>query len=149
MSYHLLRVRVEKSVCDPMYLYFVFRGLLTIQDQITETARGATRPGFNTLLLKRLRLPLPPMAEQKRIVSTIEDLFAHADAIEAAVEAARRRAEKLEQSILARAFRGELVPQDPNDEPASVLRDRIRTERAKFSVLKDRRLVKTGIKAKR
>ena len=89
------------------------------------------------------------MAEQKRIVSTIEDLFAHADAIEAAVEAARRRAEKLEQSILARAFRGELVPQDPNDEPASVLRDRIRTERAKFSVLKDRRLVKTGIKAKR
>jgi type I restriction enzyme S subunit len=125
MSYHLLRVRVEKSVCDPMYLYFVFRGLLTIQDQITDTARGATRPGFNTLLLKRLRLPLPPMDEQRWIVAKVEEFFAWTDVIEAAVVAARRRAKALEQSILARAFRGELVPQDPDDEPASTVLDRI------------------------
>jgi len=131
MSYHLLRVRVEKSVCDPAYLYFVFRGLLTIQDQITETARGATRPGFNTLLLKQLRLPLPPVQEQQRVVLRIEELFACADAIEAAVKAAYRHAGRLEQSILTRAFRGGLVPQDPNDEPASVLLARIRTEREK------------------
>jgi type I restriction enzyme, S subunit len=129
MSYHLLRVRVQKSVCDPMYLYFVFRGLLTIQDQISETARGATRPGFNTTLLKRLQFPLPPMDEQQQIVSRIEDLFARADAIETAAETAKRHAAKLDQSILARAFRGELVPQGPDDEPASVLLHRIRAER--------------------
>ena len=139
MSYHLLRARVEKSVCDPTYLYFVFRGLLTIQDQITETARGATRPGFNTLLLKQLRLPLPPMDEQQRIVTRIEELFGRADAIAAVVEAARQRADKLDQSILARAFRGELAPQDPNDEPASSLLERIRAERTKGGITKGRR----------
>lgn len=128
ISYHLLRVRVEKSVCDPMYLYFVFRGLLTIQDQITEMARGATRPGFNTESLKRLRIPLPPMDEQRWIVSNIEELFTRADAIEAIVKAARGRAERLEQSVLARAFCGGLVPQDPNDEPASVLLARVCVE---------------------
>lgn len=126
MSYHLLRVRVERNACDPMYLYFAFRGLLTIQDQITETARGATRPGFNTSLLKRLRFPLPPMNEQRRIVSTIEELFGQADGIDAAVVCARRQADQIDQSILARAFRGELVPQDPNDESAAVLLERIR-----------------------
>ncbi|MFQ5827968.1 MAG: restriction endonuclease subunit S [Candidatus Methylomirabilia bacterium] len=131
MSYHLLRVRVERSVCDPVYLYLVFRGLLTIRDEITETARGATRPGFNTPLLKRLRFPLPPMDEQRWIICKIDEVFVQADAIEAAVEAARRRAENLEQSILARAFRGGLVPQDPNDEPASTLLDRIRSGRAR------------------
>mgnify|MGYP005841589693 CR=1 FL=1 len=60
-------------------------------------------------------------------------LLAQADTIEAAVEVARRHAEKLEQSILARASRGELVPQDPNDEPASVLLDHTRAEREKSS----------------
>lgn len=129
MSYHLLRVRVDRNVCDPMYLYFVFRGNPEIQEQITEQARGATRPGFNTILLKRLRVPLAPMAEQREILCRMKDMFAWIDVIEAAVEATRRRADKLEQSILARAFRGDLLPQDPNDEPASALLDRIRTER--------------------
>lgn len=136
MSYHLLRVRVERSMCDPVYLYLVFRGLLTIRDEITETARGATRPGFNTPLLKRLRFALPPMDEQRWIICKIDELFVQADAIEAAVEAARRRADKLEQSILARAFRGELVPQDPNDEPASVLIERIHAHQRKEHAVK-------------
>ncbi len=140
MSYHLLRVRVDKSVCDPMYLYYVFRGLLTIQDQINETARGATRLGFNTSLLKRLEFPLPPMDEQQQIVSRIEELFARADAIEAAVEAAKRLREKLDQSILTRAFRGELVPQDPSGEPASTLLDRIRQQHLESITHRGRRI---------
>ncbi|MBI3781322.1 MAG: restriction endonuclease subunit S [candidate division NC10 bacterium] len=56
----------------------------------------------------------------------VKEFFVLADAIEAKVELTRRQAEKLEQSILARAFRGELVPQDPKDEPASILLDQIR-----------------------
>lgn len=83
--------------------------------------------------LAALPIPLLPLPEQRQIFARIEELFSHADAIEAAVEAARRQADKLEQSILARAFRGELVSQDPNDEPASTLLDRIRDDAMRSS----------------
>jgi type I restriction enzyme S subunit len=56
----------------------------------------------------------------------VEALFALADQIQARYTKAKAHIEKLTQSILAKAFRGELVPQDPNDEPASVLLERIR-----------------------
>ena len=108
MSYHLLRVRADAQTCLPDYLYYVFRGEVGIQEEITERARGATRAGFNTTLLKTLPIPLAPLAEQHRIVAKIESLFAQAEAIERAVEVARRRATKVDQAVLVRAFRGEL-----------------------------------------
>ncbi|UQA42838.1 restriction endonuclease subunit S, partial [Xanthomonas oryzae pv. oryzae] len=64
------------------------------------------------------------------IVRHVEQLFAYADQLEAKVAAAQQRIDALTQSLLAKAFRGELVPQDPSDEPASVLLDRTRTQRA-------------------
>lgn len=67
-----------------------------------------------------------PLAEQRRIVARIEALFAQADALETAVAAARARLAQVDQSILARAFRGELVEQNPNDEPAGALLERER-----------------------
>lgn len=75
-------------------------------------------------------LPLAPLAEQRRIVARIEALFAQADALDAAVAAARARLAQADQAILARAFRGELVEQDPNDEPAGALLERIRRARS-------------------
>jgi type I restriction enzyme, S subunit len=71
------------------------------------------------------------MEEQKEIVRRIESLFKLADNIEQQYQQAETNLETLNQSILAKAFRGELVPQDPNDEPASVLLERIRAERDK------------------
>ena len=71
---------------------------------------------------------LPPLTEQQEIVRRVEALFALADQIEARYAKAKAHVEKLTQSILAKAFRGELVPQDPNDEPASVLLERIRSK---------------------
>ena len=68
---------------------------------------------------------LPPLPEQQEIVRRVEELFALADRIEARYKKAKAHTDKLTQSILAKAFRGELVPQDPNDEPANVLLDRI------------------------
>lgn len=82
--------------------------------------------------------PLPPLAEQTEIVHRVEILLNLASIIERRVSAATTQADKLEQSILARAFRGELVPQDPNDEPASVLLDRIGAEQEKRSPAKRR-----------
>ncbi|OWB29186.1 type I restriction endonuclease subunit S [Xanthomonas oryzae pv. oryzicola] len=80
--------------------------------------------------LMALPIGVPPPAEQTEIVRRVEQLFAYADLLEAKVAAAQQRIDALTQSLLAKAFRGELVPQDPGDEPASVLLQRIRTQRA-------------------
>src|SRR5690606_27867880 len=77
-----------------------------------------------------LRLPLPPLAAQEKIVRKIQAAFARADRLEAEAARARALLDRLEAAILARAFRGELVPQDPADEPASALLERIRAQRA-------------------
>jgi type I restriction enzyme S subunit len=71
-----------------------------------------------------MALPLPPLPEQKEIVRRVEALFAFADRIEARVASMQKTVERLTPATLAKAFRGELVPQDPNDEPASALLER-------------------------
>lgn len=94
---------------------------------------GAITTNIAHLGLRRfgeVEFPLPSIQEQKEIAHRVESLFALADALEAKVNAARARVEKLIQSLLAKAFRGELVPQDPNDEPATELLARIKAERA-------------------
>ena len=64
---------------------------------------------------------LPPIDEQQEIIRRTQDLFTLADQLEARLTAARRVVDRLTPALLAKAFRGELVPQDPNDEPASEL----------------------------
>lgn len=73
---------------------------------------------------------LPPVLEQSVIVRRMEQLLSFADQLEKKVNEARTRIDRLSQSILAKAFRGELVSQDPIDEPASTLLERIRASRA-------------------
>ena len=76
-----------------------------------------------------LAIPFPPLAEQHRIVAEVERRLSLLDDLEAVVSANLKRAERLRQAILKRAFEGKLVPQDPDDEPAGVLLERIRRER--------------------
>lgn len=92
--------------------------------------RGVAQKGINLADVRRLPVALPPYEEQTEIVRRVEQLFAFADQLEARIKASQARIDRLTQSILAKAFRGELVPQDPNDEPASVLLERIKAERA-------------------
>lgn len=80
--------------------------------------------------LRAIPIPFPDADVRTEGVKMIEAAFARADCLEAEVTRARALIDRLEAAILAKAFRGELVPQDPNDEPASVLLDRIRAERA-------------------
>ena len=80
--------------------------------------------------------PVAPLAEQQEIVRRVELFFKTAEQIEQQYQEAKAYLDKLNQSILAKAFRGELVPQDPNDEPASVLLERIRAEREKLDTKK-------------
>ena len=84
----------------------------------------------NGTKLAAMPIPLPPLAEQHRIVAEVERRLSVIQQAEATVEVGLNRAERLRQSILKEAFSGKLVPQDPNDEPASVLLERIRAERA-------------------
>jgi len=97
------------------------------QNQILATESGVTREGLNYTQVRNLWVPLAPVAEQKRVVAKIEEAFSSVRQIEDEVKKARDRAERMDQAILAKAFRGELVPQDPNDEPASIVLERVRT----------------------
>jgi type I restriction enzyme S subunit len=75
-------------------------------------------------------LPLPPLAEQRRIVAEVDRRLSVIDGLETTTDANLKRAERLRQATLKRAFEGKLVAQDPSDEPASVLLERIRIQRA-------------------
>ena len=93
------------------------------------STKGVAVRGINIGDVRALQLPLPSQEEQAEIVRRVETLFAFADRLEARYNAARAQVERLTSSLLAKAFRGELVPQDPNDEPASALLARIRAQR--------------------
>ncbi|MGK8440588.1 restriction endonuclease subunit S [Ectopseudomonas hydrolytica] len=118
---------VCKDELLPKYLMYAF---MAGREHLLRSGQGSTVKTIYMPALKELRLLLPPLAEQSEIVRRVEQLFAFADQLEAKVASAKSRIDHLTQSILAKAFRGELVPQDPNDEPASVLLERIKTQRA-------------------
>jgi len=81
--------------------------------------------------IRRIRISLPPTQEIQQIVSELERRFSVTDELEKVIEQNLKRAEKLRQSILKKAFEGKLVPQDSTDEPADKLLERIKAEKAK------------------
>jgi type I restriction enzyme S subunit len=109
-----------------LYLYFVLKSQTKSLRTINQ---GAAQPNLNTTIVKGIAVPLPPLAEQLRIVDELERRLSINDELELQMDGDLRRAERLRQSILKRAFEGRLVPQDPTDEPATVLLERIRAER--------------------
>jgi type I restriction enzyme, S subunit len=94
----------DKAV-DVRFVEFFIR---TIKDNLEQFAPATAQKNINLNILQNVAVPLPPLTEQKRIVAKIEALFAQANIIEQAASVSLRRAEQLDQSILARAFRGEL-----------------------------------------
>ena len=79
--------------------------------------------------LKQIPIALPSMQEQQQIVSEIDRRFSIIDSIEKTIDQSLIEASRLRQSILKRAFEGKLVPQDPRDEPANILLERIKKEK--------------------
>ncbi len=101
------------------------------QSQILEGSVDVARANFSLSAIKSLSFPWPSTEEQAEIVSRIEVAFARIDRMVAVATRAADLLERLEAQLLAKAFQGELVPQDPADEPASALLARIREARAK------------------
>jgi len=90
---------------------------------------GVAQQHFNVGAMSEMPVPFAPTDEQAEIARRIETAFAKIDRLASEATSARMLIDRLDQSVLARAFRGELVPQDPADEPANVLLERIRAER--------------------
>lgn len=126
----LIRIRTNKKLVLDEYFLLLFKSP-SFQEKLVVGARGGAMQNLaSTKEIKALEINCPTIFEQAEIVRRVEQLFAFADQLEARVKAAQVRIDRLTQSILAKAFRGELVPQDPNDEPASVLLERIKAQRA-------------------
>jgi type I restriction enzyme S subunit len=119
-----IRLNTRRSLPDYAILYLQCPAGLV---ELRKNAKHAiNQSSINQEDVKSAMFNLPPLPEQQEIVRRVEALFALADQIEARFDKAQAHVDKLTQSVLGKAFRGELVPQDPNDEPASVLLERIR-----------------------
>lgn len=127
---YLIRARPDRAKLDPGYAVLA---LSTPAARASIEARAATTAGQYNLNLQGLRslpIPLPTFVEQQKIVARVHHGLSLNDALHDVIEATCVRSAALRRSILEQAFRGELVPQDPDDEPASVLLERIAAERA-------------------
>ena len=125
---YLIRIVLEEEIYAK-YVYAFFQSQ-SYWIQIHQGKLGSGQPNVNAKILSQITLPLPSFSEQKAIVSEIERRLSVAGEVEKTVAAELKRAEQLRQSILKQTFSGKLVPQDPNDEPASVLLERIRAEKS-------------------
>ena len=135
---HLVGPAIVKADCirfkpNPSILLAAFANIALNAEptrrRVTAMVHGVGRPRLNVGEIKSISFPLPPIDEQRAIVAAVEQRLAVADRTSAEIELQLARAARLRQGILTRAFEGKLVPQDPRDEPASVLLDRIRAAR--------------------
>ena len=130
----VLKMDVDENITNKKYLMSYFNSPLST-GIIEKLAFGATRLRIDIAMFKGLLVPFPPKKEQDEIVRLVDQYFAFADTIEAQVKKAQARVNNLTQSILAKAFRGELVAQDPSDEPAEKLLERIAQARKEAEAL--------------
>lgn len=125
---HLIRARCHE-IADPG---FVLMFLLSPHGRELIEKQAASTSGLHTLSVskvQRLPVPLCSLPEQREIVRLLDEQFTVIEQNEREIDAALKRSAALRQSILKKAFTGQLVPQDPTDEPASALLERIRKER--------------------
>ena len=124
-------VIIRKSLPNMNKFLFYYLESFCFKQEVKKYDNGTAQPNLSASDLKRFNYLLPPLNEQKRIVEEIEKRFAVADEVEKVVEQNIEKVKQLKQSILKKAFEGRLVPQDPTDEPASKLLEKIKQERNK------------------
>ncbi len=95
-------------------------------EEMRLTASGGVQPNLNLGIIERMAIPLCTIAEAEELSSILDEKFSQIDKVDAEITEQLRKTEVLRQSILKKAFSGQLVPQDPNDEPASELHGRVK-----------------------
>ena len=124
---YLIRISLLSNII-PEYIYHFFNSQC-YWEQITDKSVGVGQPNCNGTSLKELFIPLPPVSEQLKIVPTANSVLNYILSIESNKEELKTAISSLKSLILDLAIRGKLVPQNPDDEPASVLLERIRAEK--------------------
>jgi type I restriction enzyme S subunit len=115
----------DSEACCPEFIKWTID---VIKDDLEAFAPATAQKNINLGVLYEIELGCPSLPEQKEIVRRVKDLFAFADRIEARLATAQKTVERLTPATLAKAFRGELVHQNPNDEPASALLERLHNQ---------------------
>ncbi len=112
------------------WIYILLCEGAPIRDVLARTKGSVGQVNISLSQCRAFEFQVPSVEEQTEIVRRVETLFAFADRLEARLAQAQTAATRLTPALLAKAFRGELVPQDPNDEPAAELLRRLQAERA-------------------
>ena len=125
---HVTLVRTNNNVNSQFIYYYLYSPI--IQSNLNDYLTGTTKQkelGLNSIL--KVVLPIPPLSEQSRIAAKIAQLFALLRKVESSIQQYANLKDLLKSKLLDLAMRGKLVDQDPNDEPANVLLDKIKAEK--------------------
>lgn len=148
LGQRMMLLRPSKHI-ENIYITYLLNSPVILK-HVHSLIGGSASPHVNVGAIKNYPIPLPPLEEQREIVRQVNKLFSFADKLETHYKKAKEKIDKLPQSVLAKTFRGELVPQYPNDEPASELLKRIIAEkekrRAEIKKTKKRNLKSTAQK---
>jgi type I restriction enzyme S subunit len=128
VSQHVALFRPKAEVFSP-FLHHFLMAKAGGRNQLEKAAYGAGKPGLNLQNIKDVHISLPPYEEQVEVVDRVERLLGGEHAVAIEIERQYRIVKSLRQSILKDAFSGKLVPQDPSDEPAEKLLQRVRAAR--------------------
>lgn len=129
LGQRMMMFRLHKNIHPQYFTYYIQSD--NFQKQYKPLIGGSASPHLNISDIKRMEFPLCVLNEQEEIVRQIDSQFSVVDALDDAINMELQKSESLRQSILKRAFSGQLVAQDPADEPASVLLERILVEKGK------------------
>lgn len=138
----LIRVRTDRHLVLPEFIEMYFASPSARQRVTNKAKTTSGQQGVSGADIKEQPVPLAPLSEQEHAVNQLHTLMKTSDGLEAVFLDIHRGFDRLDQAILAKAFRGELVPQDPNDEPASVLLNRIQEQRAHQTETTARKMTK-------
>jgi type I restriction enzyme S subunit len=146
ITQHVVRLTLRPELCRD-YIVTALRSPWP-QRWLSRETRGVALQGVNVSDFRRLPLPIPPRHEQEKIQERVEASLSLVSAVLDEVISACRRADLLRSGILAAAYSGKLVVQDPGEEPASVLLERIATEQASNPKVTARRKPRSSTRQK-
>ena len=124
-----IKIRCDKSLMRPQFLKAVINSSIG-QRQIAPITKGVAQKKVSLGRFKQIAAPIPPLDEQEEVERILREAMDSADQLSADLDVSNQTHAAQRQNILRAAFSGQLVPQDPNDEPASVLLERIRVNQA-------------------